>query len=263
VLAATMKRPSIITFFLIFKMLVYGQDTTRKDYTVEYRQTESRIERPKFHTYPKQPTTAKTLQSFVPKGWKVLDSVFSDLNGDKIPDLSLVLQYKDTVNERMPGNWEWENTPRILLLLFKEKYNNVYKLRLQNNFIIPRAGTGKQGGDPFQGLVVKNNVLTIGGEMGEEYNFQFLNGDFFLISASSNGRIPAKEQYSPETYNYDTFYYYQINFLKKNVIVRKYLMDGDNSKPMEKQIFLPKQSLLRLRDLKEFDERKIFKGLFK
>ena len=49
----------------------------------------------------------------------------------------------------MPGNWEWENKPRTLVLMFKEKPQNNYKLALQNNYIITREGTGKQGGDPF------------------------------------------------------------------------------------------------------------------
>lgn len=263
-----MKKLSITTFLLLFTLLVYGQDTTNVAtpgtrpavFHSSTGQRERTIERPKFHSYPKLPAVSKTVDNFIPKGWEILDSVLSDLNGDKVADLCLVIQYKDTVNEIMPGNWEWENRPRILVFLFKDKHSNGYKLALQNNHIIPRAGTGKQGGDPFDGLRVNNYVITIGGNMGGEYSFRFQNGDFFLISAWTNGRESPREQYSSDgTYNSDTFYYYKIDFLKGKVLSRKGLMDGQ-TQPEQKEVTLSRRPHIRLRNLKEFDERVIFKG---
>jgi hypothetical protein len=260
---------SAIAMFLL-PLFCSGQDTTfSKTDSVSGsshfdRIPEAGVERPKFSSYPGFSSRPRLLKEFVPVGWKVLDSVMSDLNGDNIPDLSLVLQYKDTVYEKMTGGWEWENTPRILLLLFKEKHENEYRLALQNNHIIPRAGSGKQGGDPFDGVHVKNNVLTIGGEMGGEYSFRYLNGDFYLISAWTNGiKSPVKQYSSHGAYNYDSFYYYKIDFLKSKVIIRKNLMNGEESKSGQKQMSIPKRSLFRLRNLNEFDERKIFKGFIK
>jgi hypothetical protein len=259
----------IITILLLnVNLPVFAQDTaTAASYgedTSNARYTESRIHRPKFHAYPKLPAGSSALKDFIPVGWNVLDKVSKDLNGDKIPDLSMVLQYKDTVSELMPGNGEWENTPRILVLLFKEKENNGYRLALQNNHIIPRAGTGKQGGDPFEGLQVKNNVLTIGGDMGGEYSFRYINGDFYLVSAWTNGTKPTENQNSFDvSHNYDTFYYYKIDFLKSKATILKGLMDGGETQPREKTVSISKRPLLKLKNLTEFDEKKIFKGFIK
>ena len=267
--SSTMKALLAIALFLL-GFSGFGQDTT--NYRIDTTKVNSypeiagttKVERPIFRTYPSFSRNPEPLNRFIPKNWKILDSVVSDLNGDKIPDLSLVLQHKDTVYEIRPGGWEWENTPRILLLLFKEKTNNLYRLSLQNNHIISRPGTGKQGGDPFDKLIVKNRILTLGGEMGGKYDFRFQDGNFYLISAWTNGRTRAKERYSADgAYNYDTFYYYKIDFLKSKVKIQKNLMNDDDRDLMEKEIYIRKRPLLRLKDIKEFDEKIIFKGFIK
>src|SRR5689334_9736714 len=95
--------PVIITSMLL-TIFAYGQDTAkittmdsvkRSDVDINYRQAESEVIRKKLNSYPKLSTTSKTLKDFIPTGWEVLDSVYSDLNSDRVADLSLVLQYKD------------------------------------------------------------------------------------------------------------------------------------------------------------------------
>lgn len=211
-------------FFLLTSCFSSGQDTTSISNGYDAPLTMVAKKRP-FTSYPKFSNTPKTLKNFIPAGWSVLDSVRGNLDGDRVPDLCIVLQYRDTVTELMPGGWEWENRPRILLLLFQDKTKGLYRLALQNNHIIPRAGEGKQGGDPFDGLKLKNSLLTLEGIMGGGYDFRFQNGEFYLVSAWTNGR---KRKWSGDgSLEQETFYYYRIDFLKSKATVRTSRMDGE------------------------------------
>lgn len=212
-----------------------------------------------FPRYPILPAASKNLNDLSPLGWELLDSVYSDLNSDLTPDLAVVLQYKDTVNEVMPGNWEWENTPRILALFFKDNKSNEYKLQVQNNYIIPRAGTGKQGGDPFSGIKIDNNGITIDGMMGGKYTFKYLHNDFYLTNASITKIEAATNEYDKQgTYNYDTIRQYRLDFLRNEAYVEKTLMQQE-SKTRQLKYKLNKRPLISLKKLLELDELKLLK----
>jgi hypothetical protein len=254
-----MKTLLLTAFFLLTSRLSTGQDTTGTSNGYDAPRTV--VDKLTFTDYPKLPTTPQSLKYFIPAGWNVLDSVRGDLDGDRVPDLCIVLQYRDRATDSRRERREWTETPRILLLLFKDKTKSLYRLALQNNHIIPRAGEGKQGSDPFDGLKLKNRVLTLDGTMGGEYDFRFRNGDFYLVSAWTNG-IRGGVGSGDGTFRDPTFYYYRIDFLKSKVTIRTSRMDGEEE-AKEKEVSIAQRRLLRLKDLKEFDERKIFRGFIK
>ena len=70
-------------------------------------------------SYPqfKQPVTSLT--SLVPAKWKIKIKASGDLNGDKIADIVLILEYKSAVKETRPNHALNQGHPRILLILFK------------------------------------------------------------------------------------------------------------------------------------------------
>ena len=49
------------------------------------------LSRSKPSIFPVLPKNAKRFEDFVPKGWKIKDTVTGDLNNDKAPDVAMVL----------------------------------------------------------------------------------------------------------------------------------------------------------------------------
>lgn len=63
------------------------------------------------------PVSGKTLQSFIPKGWKLLEKAEGDLNKDGLADTSAVVE-----EDRKWEMQDYGNAPqRILLILLKQK----------------------------------------------------------------------------------------------------------------------------------------------
>jgi len=140
-------------------------------------------------SFPRFENHVLKLREVVPPGWGIKDSVTGDLNKDGRADAVLVLEYADTVTEMRDGI---ENTgnPRILLILFKDSVTGGYIPVCQNNQIIVRKGEGGMVDDPYGGLEIKRNVLTVSIEYvrsGANYKFRWQAGDMFLIGFSSGG----------------------------------------------------------------------------
>lgn len=132
----------------------------------------------------------------IPKNWRVIDSVRGDLNKDNHNDLVLILEHNTAVNEdRAYGNYEIElitetQKPRILAVYFKDA-NNKYRLSVQNNDFVLRSEEGGKMGDPFKGLRIDSNKLTLSFEGGNDwrwklnYEFEYVQKQWNLVTANN------------------------------------------------------------------------------
>jgi hypothetical protein len=141
-------------------------------------------------SYPIFNQSEKSIIDFIPVNWFLKDSAAGDLNGDSISDLVLVVESKDTIEELRPDSSINRASPRILLVLLKNKNSGSYDLVLQNNTFIIRCG--ESGMDPraFGKLSISKKILSIEFEFIRGfsiYKFRYQQQDFYLIGAISNG----------------------------------------------------------------------------
>lgn len=88
--------------------------------------------------------TGRSIDDFVPKGWKLIDQAVGDLNKDGLPDIAGVIEEILDVHDYFNGCDE----NRILFVAFN-KGNSKYKLSIQKNNIILTVYDGGFWGDPF------------------------------------------------------------------------------------------------------------------
>ena len=155
------------------------------------------------------PQKAKSINDFVPKGWKILKDengsnfiAKGDLNKDNLEDIAIVIEKNDKKNIKKNeslGPDELNLNPRILLVLFKEK-DGTYALAAKNDKgFIQSEGNEETPTlmDTLSGISIENNVLKIvfnyflsAGSWWtstEVYIFRFQNNRFELIGYENNG----------------------------------------------------------------------------
>ncbi len=151
------------------------------------------------------PSSGKTLQSFIPKGWKLCDNASGDLNGDKLADIAAIFEQdrKGTVED-------YGNAPeRILAILIKQKDGN-YKLAVSSIKAILKADEGGVFGDPYEAISIKNGVLSFsfyGGSnyrWGYNYKFRNQNNGWFLIGATLYEIYTGTGEYTTKDFNLST-----------------------------------------------------------
>ncbi|WP_285055963.1 hypothetical protein [Pedobacter ginsengisoli] len=143
--------------------------------------------------FPVVPAHGKTIKTLIPTQWKVIDSVYGDLNGDKIGDLALIFEFYASVKEnRAYGDNTTEliteiQRPRILAIYFKTGRN--YKLAIQNNDFILRSQEGGAMPDPLRPMSIRNEKLVLEFEGGGNwrwklnYSFGYQGNEWRLIQA--------------------------------------------------------------------------------
>jgi hypothetical protein len=152
--------------------------------------------------YPEVERQGATIDSFVPKGWRLEMSRKGDLNKDGMPDHVLVLRCNDPeniVNNDGFGPNDFDTNPRILAVVFARKeggYNRV----LANQTLIPRNDNPSME-DPLDsiaasGIEIKNGALHVqlgifysagSWTMGsKDFTFRWQDGDFRLIGFDEN-----------------------------------------------------------------------------
>ena len=148
------------------------------------------------------PQKAKTVNDFIPKGWKKILTTNGDLNKDKLEDTVIVIEKEDKKNIKKNdgfGPEELNLNPRILLVLFKQK-DGTYILASKNDKgFIKSEGNDNNPAlmDTLDDIIIKNNVLKIvfnyfmsAGSWWtstEVYIFRFQNNRFELIGYENNG----------------------------------------------------------------------------
>lgn len=171
----------ILSLFLICSIYIFGEDFPQK---------------------------AKSINDFIPKGWKILKDengsnfiAKGDLNKDKLEDVAIIIEKNDKKNIKKNDNFgpnELNLNPRILLILFKEK-DGTYSLVAKNDkgFIKSEGNEDNPAlMDTLSGISIKNNVLKItfnyfmsAGSWWtstDVYIFRFQNNVFELIGYESN-----------------------------------------------------------------------------
>ena len=143
------------------------------------------------------PTTAKTINDFLPQGYTILNEATGDLNKDGLPDAAFVMENKDSC--------------RVLVVAFA-KANKTYTLQAQNANFILHADEGGMLGDPFGkgSLRIAKNVLQVffEGGAGEKwaatYTFRFQDHNIYLIGATNTSVYTFSNQIETYDINFNT-----------------------------------------------------------
>ena len=142
------------------------------------------------------PQKAKTIDDFIPKGWKRISSTNGDLNKDKLEDAAIVIEKEDKKNIKKNDSLgpDYLNlNPRILLVLFKQK-DGTYTLVSKNDKGFIQSENDEENPtlmDTLTGISIKNDILRINfsyflsagsWEASEAiFTFRFQNNRFELI----------------------------------------------------------------------------------
>ena len=172
------------------------------------------------------PQKAKSINDFIPKGWKILKDengsnfiAKGDLNKDKLEDVAIIIEKNDKKNIKKNDNFgpdELNLNPRILLILFKEK-DGTYSLVAKNDKgFIKSEGSEDNPAlmDTLSDICIKKNVLKItfnyfmsAGSWAtstEVYIFRFQNNRFELIGYESNAYMRNSGEEEKRSINFST-----------------------------------------------------------
>ena len=165
------------------------------------------------------PQKAKTVNDFIPKGWKEILTTNGDLNRDKLEDTVIVIEKEDKKNIKKNdgfGPEELNLNPRILLVLFKQK-DGTYILASKNDKgFIKSEGNDDNPAlmDTLDDIIIKNNVLKIvfnyfmsAGSWWTSTNvyiFRFQNNVFELIGYESNAYMRNTGEEEGTSINFST-----------------------------------------------------------
>ena len=165
------------------------------------------------------PQKAKTVNDFIPKGWKKILTTNGDLNKDKLEDTVIVIEKEDKKNIKKNdgfGSEELNLNPRILLVLFKQK-DGTYILASKNDKgFIKSEGNDDNPAlmDTLDDIIIKNNVLKIvfnyfmsAGSWWTSTNvyiFRFQNNVFELIGYESNAYMRNTGEEEGTSINFST-----------------------------------------------------------
>ena len=160
------------------------------------------------------PEKGKTVNDFIPKGWKILRTVKGDLNNDKLEDTAIVIEKDDKKNIKKNDSLgpEYLNlNPRVLLVVFKQK-DGTYVLAVKNDKGFIQSEGDEENPtlmDTLDEISIKNNILKIdfnyvlsAGSWAAShtvYTFRFQNNRFELIGLDNNSYMRnsgEKEEFS-------------------------------------------------------------------
>ena len=180
-----------------------------------------------FYTFAENfPQKAKSVNAFVPKGWKILKDengnafiAKGDLNKDKLEDVAIIIEKDDKKNIKKNDSFgpeELNLNPRVLLILFEEK-DGTYSLAAKNDKgFIQSEGNEETPTlmDTLSNISIKKNVLKItfnyfmsAGSWAtstEVYIFRFQNNVFELIGYESNAYMRNTGEEEKVSINFST-----------------------------------------------------------
>ncbi|MGI4864088.1 MAG: hypothetical protein ACRYFZ_09210 [Janthinobacterium lividum] len=134
------------------------------------------------------PASGRTPASFIPSGYRLLPEgrITGDLNGDGRPDVVLALRpiIEDIQND--------DNTPPRLLLVLWRTATGSYRLATVARRALLCKECGGVHGDPFEGLRIEREVLSIYHYGGSSWRwsltakFRFQQNDIYQIGSTYN-----------------------------------------------------------------------------
>jgi len=172
------------------------------------------------------PQKAKSVNDFIPKGWKILKDengsnfiAKGDLNKDKLEDVAIIIEKNDKKNIKKNeslGPDELNLNPRILLVLFKEK-NGTYTLAAKNDKGFIKSEGNEETPtlmDTLSNISIKKNVLKITfnyfmsagswNTSSDTYIFRFQNNVFELIGYESDSYMRNTGEEEKVSINFST-----------------------------------------------------------
>jgi hypothetical protein len=166
--------------------------------------------------YPTINKKGQNISDFIPAGWAILDTAVGDLNGDKVNDAAIILQYKDSVSIIKTVDDILDSVvtqPRIFIVLFKNANDmNFYLVEQSNSFILNHDDPIME--DPYQGLKIDKCILQIDFyffcTMGcwyttsSSYKFRYKENQFLLIGADLFTIHRTTLDYEDYSYNFLT-----------------------------------------------------------
>lgn len=166
-------------------------------------------------SYPIVNQSGQSIEDFVPIGWTILNNVTGDLNRDKLTDVVIILQHKDSV--LLAKSDDIEDTvltqPRILIVLFRTSSgNNFYLVEQNNSFILSHDNPTMD--DPYQGVKIYKGFLQIDFHLfynmgswyttSSSYKFRYQDKQFILIGADYSSIHRATLDFEDYSYNFLT-----------------------------------------------------------
>ena len=165
------------------------------------------------------PTKAKTVNDFIPKGWKEILITNGDLNKDKLEDTVIVIEKDDKKNIKkndVLGPDYLNLNPRILLVLFKQK-DGTYILASKNDKGFIQSENDEENPtlmDTLTDISIKNNTLRInfdyflsaGSYSASQtiFTFRFQNNRFELIGLDNNSFMRNSGEQEEFSINFST-----------------------------------------------------------
>jgi hypothetical protein len=209
-----------------------------------------------------QPTKvkyAKSINSFVPKGWKIIATDRGDLNKDGTNDVALVIE--DTKKENFIANGSLGSptlnlNPRTLIILFKYKPDGSYSLGAKQDTFIPLENDEENSclADPLLqdgGIdIVKGNLivslnywLSCGSYevIYKQYTFRYQDNGFALIGYDTSEYSRSSGEMSHTSVNFLTN--------KKSTTTGENMFEDDKSKHKTSWKPIKIDRLLTLTDL--------------
>lgn len=193
----------------------------------------------KTSVFPVLPKYATGLEGFVPRGWKIRDTVTGNLNNDKAADAVIILEYRHKVVENSD-----ETHPRILLIAFKAGDHYILKLQ-HNTFILHNKELYEA--DPYRDMTISGGALYIHFDLihdGEDddllYKIRYQLNDFYLTEASHKSRSNSGYECSTD-----------FNFLRRKYVYKSGFPNGSGKRRKTKQKMLPPNVLKKLSELIE------------
>lgn len=189
--------------------------------------------------FPVLTKNAKRFEDFVPKGWKIKDTVTGDLNNDKAPDVVMVLEGHHRATEH------GEDThPRMLVIVFNA--GNHYELKLQQNSFILRSREMYET-DPYKDITIAKGLLYIhfdllhdGAEDKLIYVIGYQSNDFYLVGATRTSHSDGGYERSSD-----------FNFTARKYIYKSSFPNGYGKRHRTRQKKLPPNVLKKLSELSE------------
>ncbi len=189
--------------------------------------------------FPVLPKYAKRFEDFVPKGWRIKDTITGDLNADKAADVAMVLECRRRIAEH------GEDThPRILMIALNE--GNHYELKLQQNTFVLRPRE-MYDADPYRDITISNGLLYIhfdllhdGGEDKLLYAIRYQSNDFYLIGATRTSHSDGGYEGSSD-----------FNFPAGKYVYKSSFPNGYGKRHRTRQKKLPPNVLKKLSELYE------------
>ena len=163
--------------------------------------------------FPQIREVGQSKSDFIPKDWKVRQSIFGDLNKDNLEDCVLVIETIKPLkfDDKVCFSSELFY-PKMLVILFKNLDNKLYLSTVATK-LFGECNWGVQGSDPFDNIFIRRNTLGItfltGGTLRNytSYILRFQNNDWFLVGEDN------LEYWAGHTEGEGAFGYKNINYL--------------------------------------------------